>query len=427
MKAQLEHIAQYIEKHCSADDYTLNINYYDSHETRFAQNAITQHMAGQNMQIYLEVAFGNKTGSASINQTDDSALDYLLKTAENMARLNQPDPEFVPSEGSKEIPLLDGAADATVLLSAEKMVDIVQACITNAEQKDAKVSGMTEKHFVHHLCATKNGFYGIYDHSEFSHSMTLKKDDVETKVSYSTKDYATFKLIDQIGKLNDQFASLGTPQDFDPCRIPVIIRPSALMDYLGFLGWMMNRRQADEGLTAFTDQLGKQCFGEKFSLASLIHDPLMSATPFSHDGLISENVWWIKDGVINAMPTNRHWAKKIGAKAYRSMYNMYVPGGEATEAEMMQKVERGLIINRFWYIRFVDVKTGELTGMTRDGVLYFEGGKIKHAVNNLRFNEIPHAVTKRILELGPSALCESSMRLPTMLVDAFNFVDKTSF
>jgi len=70
---------------------------------------------------------------------------------------------------------------------------------------------------------------------------------------------------------------------------------------------------------------------------------------------------------------------------------------------------------------------GELTGMTRDGVLYFEDGKVKHAVNNLRFNEIPHDTTRRILALGKNVLASSHMKLPTMLIDGFNFVDKTSF
>jgi len=73
------------------------------------------------------------------------------------------------------------------------------------------------------------------------------------------------------------------------------------------------------------------------------------------------------------------------------------------------------------------MKRGELTGMTRDGVLYFEKGKIKHAVNNLRWNEIPHEVTRRILAMGKSELVEAYAKIPTMLIDNFNFVDKTSF
>jgi predicted Zn-dependent protease len=126
------------------------------------------------------------------------------------------------------------------------------------------------------------------------------------------------------------------------------------------------------------------------------------------------------------MNIDRYWAQHIGAEN-NSMFNVYVPGGNISEDEMMKMVPRGLIINRFWYIRFVDMKKGELTGMTRDGVLYFEDGQVRHAVNNLRFNEIPHEMTRRILALGKEKLANPAMVVPTMLIDGFNFVDKTTF
>ena len=94
---------------------------------------------------------------------------------------------------------------------------------------------------------------------------------------------------------------------------------------------------------------------------------------------------------------------------------------------MIKMVPKGLIINNFWYIRVIDNKSGELTGMTRDGVLYFENGKIIGAVNNLRWNEIPHDVTKRILSLGESQLVSPDIKVPTLLIDDFNFVDTTTF
>jgi predicted Zn-dependent protease len=106
---------------------------------------------------------------------------------------------------------------------------------------------------------------------------------------------------------------------------------------------------------------------------------------------------------------------------------MYIPGEGYTEEEMMKMVPRGLIVNTFWYIRSVDAKAGEFTGTTRDGVWYFEDGKIKYAVNNLRFNEIPHDATRRIISTGKSELASPSSLLPAMLIDNFNFVDRTTF
>jgi predicted Zn-dependent protease len=426
MNPLFEKTAEYIRKNVTADDFTLNIKISDSHETRFAQNAVTQHIAGPQTEVELEVAFGDKTGSCSVNQSDESTLDFLIKTAEDMAKLNRPDPEFMPSVGAQELPVVHNADAETHELPPVKMVEIVQAAIDKARAYGATVSGMTEKHYSESFMATKNGFVGSDADTEFGHSMTLKKDSVETKVSYSAKDFAGFSLDRDFAQLLSQAEALKDMHDFDPCKIAVILRPGALEELLWFMGWMMNRRQSDEGFTPFTDQLGKPFFGEKFTWMSTLKRPEINASPYNRDGIASKEIAWVQDGILRNMPTNRYWAKKVNAEPM-GIYNAYIPGGNASEEEMMRLVPRGLIINRFWYIRTVDAKAGELTGMTRDGVLYFEDGKVQHAVNNLRFNEIPHIATRRILALGESKLSSAWMSLPTMLIDGFNFVDKTSF
>ncbi|MBW6513735.1 MAG: hypothetical protein K0B87_03140 [Candidatus Syntrophosphaera sp.] len=426
MNPHFEKIAQYIKTHCQADDYTLNINLSDSHETRFAQNRVTQHIAGANMEIGLEVAFEGKTGSCSVNQSDEASLAYLLKTAQDIARLNRPDPEFMPSLGAQQLPEVQNSDPATRNLEPAKMVEIVQDSIDRAKAFGAAVSGMTEKHYTERFMATKHGFTGYDDGTEFGHSMTLKKDEVETKVSYEAKDFAGFDLEREFAQLLSQAESLKTMKDFDPCQIAVILRPSALEELLWFMGWMMNRRQSDEGFTPFTGQLGQPFFGEKFTWRSTLLQPNLKASPFDREGVVSRELSWVENGVLKNMPTNRFWAKEKNAEAL-SVFNVHIHGGQATEEEMMALVPRGLIINRFWYIRTVDAKAGELTGMTRDGVLYFENGKVQNAVNNLRFNEIPHLATRRILALGPERLASAYSSIPTMLIDGFTFVDKTTF
>lgn len=426
MNPLFEKIAQYIKTHCSADDYSLRLSLNDSHETRFAQNAITQHIAGPGLEISLDVAFDDKTGGCEVNQSDEASLDYLIKTAEDMAHLNRSDPEFMPSIGAQQLPRVQNADPATRDLDPKRMVEIVQSAIDQAKAYGATVSGMTEKHAWEQFLITKNGFSGYDAGTRFGHSMTLKKDDVETKVSYEARDFGGFSLEKEFGQLLLQAESLKTMRSFDPCRIAVILRPGALEELIWFMGWMLNRRQSDEGFTPFTGQLGQSCFGEKFTWKSTLQRPELHATPFNHEGIASRELDWVDAGVLKNMPTNRFWAKKVDSEPM-SIYNTYIPGGEASEEEMMGLVPRGLIINRFWYIRTVDAKAGELTGMTRDGVLYFADGKVQHAVNNLRFNEIPHLATQRILALGRNQLVSPVSSLPSMLIDGFNFVDKTTF
>lgn len=426
MNKQFEQIEKYIRSHCQADDYSLSISSHDSHETRFAQNGITQHIAGPGLEIGLEVAFGQQTGSCSVNQDDEATLAHLIKTAEDIARLNRPDPEYLPSVGAQTLPEVNNCDPATRDLEPAKMVEIVAQAIDKAKAYGATVSGMTEKHLHESCLFTRNGFSGSDAYTEFGHSMTLKKDAVETKVSYDAKDFGAFSLEQEFERLLAQAESLRTMKDFDACRIPVILRPGAIGELLFYMGWMMNRRQSDEGFTPYTGQLGQPFFGKKFSLRSTLKEPRLYARPYDREGIANTEISWVDGGVLQNLPTNRHWAKEKNARP-QSLFNYYIPGGDASEEEMMKLVPRGLIINRFWYIRTVDAKAGEFTGMTRDGVLYFEDGQVKNAVNNLRFNEIPHDATRRILALGKQELPFLVSYIPTMLIDDFNFVDKTTF
>jgi len=419
-------IIEFIKKHCQADDWTITVESQDSHETRFAQNAITQHVAGSNTGVALQVSFENRSGVCNGNQTDEDALLLLINNAETMAKLNQPDPEFVPSCPAAVLPDVQNKSDATLALNTQEMVELVRRSIANADKQAAQVSGMTEKHWRQVTQCTANGFFGEYQSTQFGHSMTLKKDAVETKVAFDGKDYATFDLMRWIDKLNAQFSSLSAPQEFEPRRIAVILRPAAVQEFLGYMGWTMSRRFADEGMTPYSGQLGKDFFGKDFSLRSTIHDPELSAHPFYHSGIPAEEIDWVKDGKLLTLTTDRYWAQKTGSKA-TAMYNVFIPGNGVSEEEMMKTAGSGIILNHMWYIRPVDTKRGEFTGMTRDGVLYFEDGVIRHAVNNMRWNEIPHEATHRILASGVPTLTSSDVKVPAMLIDSFNFVDKTSF
>jgi predicted Zn-dependent protease len=142
--------------------------------------------------------------------------------------------------------------------------------------------------------------------------------------------------------------------------------------------------------------------------------------------LVGRSIDWIKGGVINEMPTDISYGKKAGIEP-SFFCNFIIDGEDSNIDEMMSKVDNGLIINNLWYLRNVDTKTGEITGLTRDGVNYFENGEIKHSLTNFRFNEIPHEVTKRILAMGESLPITDFCKIPPMLIKDFKFVDVTTF
>ncbi len=425
-KERIYKIGDLVKKYCTADDYTIYFNGSDSIETRFAQNAITQHITGENNRVAINVSYGNKKGMALTNQYDEDSIKQVVEKAQEIAKLNQPDPEHIPSAEAAEYMKVKNFAEATDNLKVDEMVEIVEKSIANAEKQGAKLSGMTEKGHGYFYTIAKNGFEGFFESSVFGHSMTIKKDDMETKVSSSVMDYKSFDLDKEIEKLNNQLYSLKDMKHMDAQKIPVILRPAAVSDLFGFLLYFLNMREADEGLTPFTGMLGKKAFGDKFNLISSMQDKELLRTPFSGDGVVGKDIAWVENGILKNMPSEKSYALKKGIEP-ANVPNAIILGGDCTEEEMMKMVPRGIIINALWYIRVVDMKKGELTGLTRDGVMYFEDGKIKNAVHNFRWNEVIPEVTNRILAMGKEELVRLSLKVPSMLINNFNFVDTTTF
>ncbi len=425
MKDLIKKIQDYVVKNSHSTDFELSINYTEDRNTRFAQNAISQHISGTNMDIRYSASFDNKSGSCTINQFDEESLKYLIHTAEQIALLNQPDPEFSPSLGNLPYIATNNVVEDTRNYSPQNIVNTIKELIAQAESKGTNLSGIFTKGYNYNSLLTKNGFCGEYDMCDFELSMTIKKDNVETKTLFSHKDIHKLNVKNEWDRLYQQYLSLGDPQSMDAEALPVILRPQATANFLMYLYWIMNRKMADDGLTPFTGQIGNEFFGDNFSMLSVSDDPELSITPFTSNW-IYEPTAWVKNGVLNSLPCDKSYAQKLKIKP-SGFANIYIDGGKTTEEEMMQSVKRGLIINDFWYIRPNDMKTADFTGMTRDGVNYFENGTVVKAVNNFRFNESLVDVTRRILALGESTLISPFSKVPTMLIDRFNFVDKTSF
>jgi predicted Zn-dependent protease len=92
-------------------------------------------------------------------------------------------------------------------------------------------------------------------------------------------------------------------------------------------------------------------------------------------------------------------------------------------------VDRGLLITRLWYIRYVDPMQLLLTGMTRDGLFLIENGEVTRGVKNMRFNESPIVMLSNIQALGRPKRSGNWMDIeaPGLVADNFTFTSGTSF
>ena len=95
-REQAHDIFQRAAKLSEANEVEVLIGGGSSALTRFANNTIHQNVADENHVVSIRVAFGQRTARATTNKFDDESLRRTVQTAEQMARVQHPDPDLLP-------------------------------------------------------------------------------------------------------------------------------------------------------------------------------------------------------------------------------------------------------------------------------------------------------------------------------------------
>src|SRR3970040_1594028 len=86
----------------TADECTATLQGSVDGNIRFALNNISTSGVVSNTDLAVQVAFGKRTGVATINEFNDAALERVVRRAEDLAKLAPENPELVPAIGKQE-------------------------------------------------------------------------------------------------------------------------------------------------------------------------------------------------------------------------------------------------------------------------------------------------------------------------------------
>ena len=84
-----------------ADECTVTLNGTRTGNIRYARNNVSTAGLVENTQLSVQVAFGKKQGTVTLNEFDDKSLQKAVRTAEDLARLAPENPEFMPAVGKQ--------------------------------------------------------------------------------------------------------------------------------------------------------------------------------------------------------------------------------------------------------------------------------------------------------------------------------------
>ena len=417
-----------------ADECIVSISGSRTGNIRYARNNVSTAGLVNNTEMSVQVAFGKRQGTVTVNEFDDKALQKAVRMAEDVARLAPENPEFMPAVSKQEYRRTPTFSQNTANIDPEFRAQAAAYSIEASRKAKLVSAGFFIDNTSFETVANSRGVFGHQEMTSLDFTCTARTEDGRGSgwVKRSAIDAARFDAREASDVAIEKALRSVDAKALEPGRYTVILEPAATSDLISFMMGGFNARQADEGRSFLSkkgggNRLGEKLFDQQVNIWTDPWDANVATLPWDQATMLArERRDLIKDGRVANLDYSLFWAKKQGVRPVGTPGNMIMGGTSKSTEELIANTKKGVLVTRTWYIRLVDPQSVLLTGLTRDGTFYVENGKIKHPIKNFRFNESPVTMLNNIEEIGkPVVIAGSesnlSLMLPSMKVRDFNF------
>ncbi len=432
-EAEARAILEKVVKMSVADECNATLDGSTNGNIRFARNDVSTSGIVDDVELGVSVAFGKRSGAATVNQFDDASLERCVRRAEELARLAPENPEFMPALEKQAYKPSDTFSASTAAISPEMRAKVAADSIKASKAQSLVAAGFLEDARGFTAFANSKGNFGYQQTAGMDYTCTVRTADGRGSgwVGRNLRDVDDFRVERDIAVAIRKARDSADAKALEPGKYTVILEPHAAAGLISFMMNFFDARAADEGRSFLSkkgggNKLGEQVYDPQVSFHSDPWDKDVPVLPWDGQGLPRERGPIVTKGKVESLAYSRFWAQKQGKRAVGRPGNLIMSGGSKSTADLVRGTQRGVLVTRTWYIRLVDPQTVLLTGLTRDGTFYIENGEIKYPIKNFRFNESPIIMLNNIEELGKPVRVagdESSlaMMIPPMKLRDFTF------
>lgn len=418
--------------------FTAAFSGENSDFVRFNNAKVRQagHVEQRNIQV--DVIKGQRHALVSLslggNLSDDKrALRALVEDAKARLDLLEDDPFLLYATQAEESSL------DVMPPTLPKAGDVTQSILRAAQ--GLEFVGIHAQGLTHRGFANSFGQRNFITRETFNtdFSIYLAKDKA-VKANVAGKVWSDDRFFAEVEKSKSMLGVLARPAKTIPKgSYRAFLSPSAVNEILGLLAWgsfsEKQGRTKQSALTQLRD--GEKNLHPSFHLtentASGIGAPFQSGgfTRPNHVTLISEGRW--VSGLISPRTAKEYDTATNGANINEGPESLDMAAGTLENADILSKLDTGVLINNLWYLNFSDRTKCQMTGMTRFATFWVENGEIVAPLNVMRFDDSFYklfgsnleALTKeRSLMLDQSTYEERSTQsslLPGALVNEIAF------
>jgi PmbA protein len=375
--------------------------------TRFSEDRIHQNVAENRVWLTFRAVYGRKTAKVSTNKIDNDSLIELAEETKKTA-LNTPDNlDFLPvpePQSYKEVSSFD---ESTAYMEPKDRAKIVEDVMSLCKKRKLHAFGFfsnsignarSQEDFKQFAVTNSKGLFSYYIASRGNLSVTVKNQYGSGWAQANSPRLSEITAKDVISRAAGNILQSKKRRDIKPGKYTVLLSSQAISNLMIFLLNSFNGMAVDEGRSIFQGQLGKQIMSDKITIRDDPYHPLHHGIPFDYEGMPRKAITLVENGILKNFVYDRRTAlthnvestghsqpipNQIGAFPD----HVVIDGSENRPDDLIKSTEHGILINRIWYVRFIDPFNVSVTGLTRDGTYLIEDGEIKGATRDFRFNQ----------------------------------------
>jgi predicted Zn-dependent protease len=434
-RAEIEAICHLVLEESTADQTEVLVNAAESALTRYAENRIHQNVAETGSAISIRAVRGKRIGICSTNDPRPESLRQTLTKAAELAAVAPENPEFpgLPSAPAPQ-PGPPPAA-ATVNSTPEERGATVRQVLEIADRDSLNASGALETSYARLAVANTEGAFAYGEYTRASMSAVMQTADSAGRAEAHSADVSAIDARALAETAAGKALASRAPRSVEPGRYAVVLEPLAVADLIFWLGlYGFNALAYQEKRSFLCEKLGRKVAAETISLWDDGLDPRGLPLTFDFEGVPKQPVELIRQGIAVGMVHDSRTAAHADPPVTSTGHampapnpwgpvptNLFLGTGDATVADMIRPLERGLLVTRFHYTNMIHPVQTIFTGMTRDGTFLIEEGEIVGGVQNLRFTQSILEALQSVVMIGSEGVqCEYAW-CPPLLVEGFSF------
>ncbi len=421
-----------------ADQVLIVVEEEERNLTRFANSVIHQNINQKDQTVVVRAVKDQRVAvTVEHGVLDVDHLKAVVGRAIALCPHLPQDPDWPPAPQPKKHPAIPGFFETTYRFGPIEKGKTLESLLAPLRKSGLMGAGYLETRIHRLTVATKSGIAKSFRSTTAAYKVIIQTQEGSSGFQFVVG--RDIEAMDLQGATEDAVfkAEMGRQKtELPPGKYTVILEPAAVGHLLLFLAFMgFGGRSVASGWSFFKP--GQKILGDNVTIIDDPLDPANLGMPFDYEGVPKRRVVIVDHGVAKEAVYDTYWAHKVGKESTGHALrpdnaygpypkNMVMIAGDTDRSKLLEGLDQAIWINRLWYVNFFNPIRTQVTGMTRDGTLLVQDGKIVGGVQDMRFLvsilETFSAIDRATRQLYLTQKYSSFQRVPYLVVRDFSFI-----